>query len=63
MATDITCTASAPCSLIVQVEPAPPSAERVQDLLDLFYLFLGVIIVIWGAKKLLQLFDTNHDGE
>lgn len=60
---DITCTATDPCSITVQVEPAPTSTERVQDLLDLFYLFLSVFVVIWGAKKLLQLFDTNHDGD
>lgn len=60
---DITCTASQPCTLTVLVEPAPMSSERVQDLLDLFYLFLFVFVTIWGAKRLLQLFDSNHERD
>ncbi len=49
------------CSITVKVEPAPADPERVQDLLDLFYLFLAILVTVYGLKKLLSLFDNPHD--
>ena len=39
------------------------SPERVQDMEDLFYSFLLVLVIIWGLKQLLNLFtsDTSKD--
>lgn len=36
---------------------------RVQDMTDLFYAFLLVLVVVWGIKQLLNLFtgDTSKD--
>lgn len=36
---------------------------RVQDMTDLFYAFLLVLVVVWGVKQLLNLFtgDTSKD--
>lgn len=36
---------------------------RVQDMTDLFYVFLLVLVVVWGIKQLLNLFtgDTSKD--
>lgn len=48
-------------TIVVQVEPAPPSAERVQDLLDLFYLFLAVLVAVWGLRKLIDLFSGDTE--
>jgi len=46
---------------VVQVEPAPPSAQRVEDLLVLFYAFLAVIVVIWGLRKIIDLFSGDTE--
>lgn len=47
-------------TIVVQVEPAPPSPERVADLLEVFYLFLVALVVVWGAKQLLALFSGDN---
>lgn len=47
-------------TIVVQVEPAPPSAERVEDLLALFYLGLPVLVVVWGLKRLIALFSGDE---
>lgn len=46
-------------TIVVQVEPAPPSIERLQDIEDLFYLALPALIVLWGLKRLIQLFSGD----
>lgn len=37
--------------------------QRVADMLDLFYAFMVVLVVVWGLKQLLNLFtgDTSKD--
>lgn len=37
--------------------------QRVQDMTDLFYAFLLVLVTVWGLKQLLNLFagDTSRD--
>lgn len=47
-------------TIIVQVEPAPPSAERVEDLLALFYMGLAILVVVWGLKRLIALFSGDE---
>lgn len=47
-------------TIVVQVEPAPPSAERIDDLLALFYLGLSVLVVVWGLKRLIGLFSGDE---
>lgn len=39
------------------------SPERVADMLELFYAFILVLVVVWGLKQLLNLFtgDTSKD--
>jgi len=48
-------------TIVVQVEPAPPSAQRIEDLLALFYAFLAVIVVIWGLRKIIELFSGDTE--
>lgn len=62
-ATGTTSTSSGTLTLTVKLEPAPPSAERINDLMQLFYLSIAFLIVIYGGKKLLSLFDSNHDKD
>ena len=50
-------------TVVVQVEPAPPSEERMQDLLQLFGLFLAAVIVVWFSKQVLKLFSVNPDHD
>ncbi len=47
----------------MQVEPAPPDEERLQDLSTAFGLMLVVVIVVWCSKQLLNLFSVNPDHD
>jgi flagellar biogenesis protein FliO len=55
------CDTETGCTVTVLVEAAPPSAERVQDLLDMFYLFLLALCVAWGLKQLIKLFSGDME--
>lgn len=48
-------------TIIVQVEPAPASAENVQDYLDLFGLGILALVTVWGLKQVLNLFTSDTD--
>lgn len=61
--TGTTSTTSGTLTVVVKVEPAPPSTERMQDLELLFGLSIVSLVVIWGAKQLLQLFQVNHEKD
>jgi hypothetical protein len=50
-------------TVTVKVEPAQASPERINDLMQLFYLSIVFLIVIYGGRKLLNLFDHNHDKD
>ena len=50
-------------TVVVQLEPAPPNEERMQDLLTLFGLVMVALVVVWGAKQLLNLFSINPDND
>jgi len=41
----------------------PTNPDRIQDMTSLFYAFLAVLVVIWGVRRLLDLFtgDTSRD--
>lgn len=45
-------------TLKMDVESDP---VRVQDMLDLFYAFLVVLIAVWAIKRLLDLFSGEGD--
>lgn len=44
-----------------EVDPGVISPERLQDLMALFYIAVPVLVAVFGAKKLLNLFDTDHE--
>jgi flagellar biogenesis protein FliO len=50
-------------TVVVQVEPAPPSEERMQDLLVLFGLVILALVTVWGLKQILNLFTINPDSD
>jgi TRAP-type C4-dicarboxylate transport system permease small subunit len=55
------CDTETGCTVTVLVEPAPPSAERVDDLLMLFYAFLAIIVFLWGSRQLMKLFGEDNE--
>ncbi len=50
-------------TVTVKVEPAQASPERINDLMQLFYLSIAFLVVIYGGKKLLNLFDRDHEKD
>lgn len=46
-------------TVVVQVEPAPPDPERMEDLTIAFGLVLAAVIIIWFSRQLLNLFSVN----
>lgn len=61
--TGTTTTTSGTLTLKISLEPAPPSAERIQDLSLLFGLSIVFLVAVTGAKQLLQLFQVNHEKD
>lgn len=63
MATTQTIECSAgPCSVTVELAPAPPSTDNLADIGAVFALFLGAAAVIYMAKLLLRFFSVGpHD--
>jgi hypothetical protein len=47
-------------TIIVQVEPAPPDPERIEDISMLFGLFLVAAVVITCARSLMRLFSVDN---
>lgn len=51
------------CTSITQPWPVTPACDHdggVSLSLDYFYAVLALFVVVWGLKKLLQLFDRPH---
>lgn len=61
MATEVTCTVS-PCEVVVQVDSAPLSPERVADMGELWLLIFAAVAVVWGWRKLIALFKAPTHG-
>lgn len=58
---EITCGTA--CTVTVQLEPAPATEEKIADLLELFGYMLMVVILVWGARQLYDVFNRGpHDG-
>ena len=45
----------------MQVVPAPPDTESQADMLEMAGLFFVAALVIFCARRLLDLFRTDHD--
>lgn len=61
MATEIICGAA--CTVTLQVEPAPPSPERMQDMSELWVLFLVAAVVIYCVRGILKIFEAPPHGD
>ncbi|MGP3506107.1 hypothetical protein [Paracidovorax citrulli] len=50
-------------TLTVLVQPAPPDANTLADLGELFVLFFGAAMVIFCLRRLYDLFRVDHDRD
>lgn len=59
---DDSCSAGLVLQTLQEIEN-PVNPDRIQDLTSVFYAFLAVLVIVWGAKQLLNLFtgDTSRD--
>lgn len=63
MAEPLNITCGTACTVTVQLEPAPVSPDRIQDMMDLFYLMIPVLIALWGGRLLYNFFNRGpNDG-
>jgi hypothetical protein len=46
-------------TLEVQATAEPVDPDRVADMAALFGLFIGVLVIVWGSKQLLNLFSGD----
>ena len=50
------------CTVTVQLEPAPVSAEKLEAIGEAFALMLMVTLMIWGARQMYRVFNGGpHD--
>lgn len=49
-------------TIVVQVQPAPASPENTELYVSMFWAFFGVLVAIWGWKKVEQIFSTNNEN-
>lgn len=49
------------CTVTLTVESAPLTPEKAADLNTIFWGFLLVAVVLWGLKRLINLFSSDHD--
>ncbi len=52
-------------STVAQLQIKEPefNFERTQDMMELFWAFVLVLVSIWGAKQLLNLFSTDSERD
>lgn len=48
-------------AIVVQVTPADPNPEAQADMLELAGIFFGAALVIFLARRLLDIFRADHD--
>lgn len=54
---------STACTVTVQLEPAPVSEEKLQDIALAFGLMLMIVILVWGGRQLYNVFNGGpHEG-
>lgn len=56
-----TSTTSTVTQLQIKAEELNP--ERIQDIMEMFWLFVLALIGVWGSKQLLNLFSTDSDKD
>lgn len=59
---DATVICEGTCTVTLSITPAPASAENVADYYELMMLMTLGLVVLWGIKKILQIFDNHHEA-
>jgi len=58
---DVTCGAA--CTVTIQIAPAPATADDLADIGTAFGLMLMVVLLVWGARQIYNVFNGGpHDG-
>jgi len=58
---EITCGTA--CTVTVQLEPAPVTTEKLEDISIAFGAMLLIVILVWGGRQLYAVFNGGpHDG-
>jgi hypothetical protein len=52
---------SGACTVTVQLEPATAGPDEYSAAIAVFVALLGAAAVIWGAKRVIRLFDTGPE--
>lgn len=51
------------CTVTLQLEPAPVTTEKLEDIGVAFGLMLFMVILVWGGRQLYNVFNGGpHDG-
>lgn len=57
----IECTTA--CTVTLQLEPAPVTTEKLEDIGVAFGLMLFMVILVWGGRQVYNVFNGGpHDG-
>lgn len=48
------------CTVTLTVESAPLTEEKAADLMTIFWAFLLVLVILWGLKRLINLFTNDE---
>ncbi|MCJ0765331.1 hypothetical protein [Variovorax terrae] len=58
-----TFTAEAGQTVTVVIEPAEFTPARAADLVDMFWSFVLALVIVWGAKQILNIFTSSPNGD
>lgn len=51
------------CTVTLQLEPAPVTTEKLEDISLAFGFMLMIVILVWGGRQLYNVFNGGpHDG-
>jgi hypothetical protein len=53
---------STACTVAVTLSLSPPTMEEVADLGAAFLLIMGVTVVIYGCRQVLNIFKADHES-
>jgi hypothetical protein len=51
----------AQCAVTVQLAPAPPSTENIEDITLAFYVLLSLVLGVWCLRQLINVFTSPDE--
>jgi hypothetical protein len=55
----VTCNGA--CTVTLSIESAPLTEEKVADYNAIFWGFMLALVIVWGLKRILNLFTSDND--